>query len=33
MAAPIYTRQFEKNVKRVKRRGKHMDKIKIIIVP
>ena len=31
MATPIYTHQFEKDAKRMKRRGKNMDKIKIII--
>lgn len=31
MLAPVYTRQFEKDIKRVKKRGKNIDKIKIII--
>lgn len=28
--APVYTRQFEKDVKRAKRRGKNLDKLKIV---
>ena len=31
MAIPAFTRQFEKDVKRMKRRGKDMEKIKIVI--
>jgi mRNA interferase YafQ len=31
MATPTFTRQFEKDVRRMKRRGKNMDKIKIVI--
>lgn len=30
MRTPVYTRQFEKDVKRCKRRGKNLDKFKII---
>lgn len=28
---PIYTRQFERDIKRIKKRGKNLEKIKIII--
>ena len=31
MLYPAYTRQFEKDVKRMQRHGKNLDKIKIII--
>ena len=31
MLAPVYTRQFEKDIKRVKRQRKNLEKIKIII--
>jgi mRNA interferase YafQ len=31
MLTPVYTRQFEKDIKRVKKRGKNLGKIKIII--
>jgi mRNA interferase YafQ len=31
MLTPIYTRQFEKDINRVKKRGKNLEKIKIII--
>ena len=31
MLAPVYTRQFGRDVKRMKRRGKNLDKLKIII--
>ena len=31
MLTPVYTRQFEKDIKRVKRQGKNLEKIKIII--
>ncbi len=31
MLTPVYTRQFEKDIKRMKRRGKNPDKLKIII--
>jgi mRNA interferase YafQ len=31
MLAPVYTRQFEKDIKRVKKQGKTLEKIKIII--
>ena len=30
MYSPAYTRQFERDVKRAKRRGKNLDKLKII---
>ncbi len=30
MYTPVYARQFEKDVKRAKRRGKNLDKFKII---
>jgi mRNA interferase YafQ len=31
MLAPVYTRQFEKDIKRVRKQGKNLEKIKIII--
>jgi len=31
MLNPVYTRQFERDIKRMKRRGKNRDKLKIII--
>lgn len=31
MYSPVYTRQFDKDVKRCKRRGKNFEKLKIII--
>jgi mRNA interferase YafQ len=31
MFTPVYTHQFEKDVKRMQRRGKNLEKIKIII--
>ena len=31
MLTPVYTRQFERDVKRMNRRGKNLDKLKIII--
>ena len=31
MKIPIFTRQFEKDVKRMRRRGKKMEKMKIVI--
>ena len=31
MLTPVYTRQFEKDIKRMKRRGKNPEKLKIII--
>ena len=31
MRAPIYARQFEKDVKRLRKRGKNLDKVKIVI--
>jgi mRNA interferase YafQ len=30
MFTPVYTRQFEKDVKRMERRGKNLEKLKII---
>jgi mRNA interferase YafQ len=30
MLTPIYTKQFEKDLKRCKRRGKNLDKFKIL---
>jgi len=31
MPTPVYTRQFERDIKRVKKQGKNLEKIKIII--
>jgi mRNA interferase YafQ len=31
MLAPVYTRQFDRDVERMKRRGKNLDKLKILI--
>ena len=31
MQTPVFTRQFEKDVKRVQRRGKNLEKMKIVI--
>jgi mRNA interferase YafQ len=31
MLTPVYTRQFERDTKRIKKRGKNLDKLKIII--
>ena len=31
MLTPVYTRQFEKDIKRMQRRGKKLEKLKIII--
>ena len=31
MLTPVYARQFEKDIKRMKKRGKNPDKLKIII--
>ena len=31
MLTPTYTRQFERDIKRLKKRGKNLDKLKIII--
>ena len=31
MLIPIYTRQFEKDIKRMQRRGKNLDKLKIVV--
>jgi mRNA interferase YafQ len=30
MYAPVYTKQFEKDIRRAKRRGKNLEKFKII---
>ncbi len=32
MYIPVYTRQFEKDVKRCRRRGKDLDKFKLIVL-
>jgi len=31
MLTPTYTRQFERDIKRMKKQGKNLDKLKIII--
>jgi mRNA interferase YafQ len=31
MRAPIYTRQFEKDVKRIRKRGKDLEKLKPVL--
>jgi len=31
MLKPVYTRQFERDIKRVKKRGKRLDKLKLVI--
>ena len=31
MLTPVYTRQFERDVKRIKKRGKGIEKLKIIL--
>jgi mRNA interferase YafQ len=31
MLIPVYTHQFEKDVKRMQRRGKNLEKLKIVI--
>lgn len=31
MLIPTYTRQFERDLKRIKKRGKNIDKLKIIL--
>lgn len=31
MLTPAYTRQFERDIKRMKKRGKNLDKLKILI--
>ena len=31
MLTPVYTRQFEKDIKRITKRGKNLDKLKIIL--
>ena len=31
MLNPVYTRQFERDVNRMKRRGKNLEKLKIVI--
>ncbi|MDF1591104.1 MAG: type II toxin-antitoxin system YafQ family toxin [Desulfobacterales bacterium] len=33
MLTPVYTRQFERDVKRMKRRGKNLEKLKMVIRP
>lgn len=30
MLTPVYTKQFEKDIKRVKKRGKNLEKFKIV---
>jgi len=30
MRTPVYTRQFERDIKKAKKRGKNLDKLKII---
>ena len=31
MITPVYTRQFERDLKRIRKRGKNLDKLKIIV--
>jgi mRNA interferase YafQ len=31
MRIPVYTRQFERDVKKAKRRGKNLEKLKIVV--
>ena len=31
MLKPVYTRQFERDLKKVRKRGKNLDKLKIIV--
>jgi mRNA interferase YafQ len=31
MLTPVFTRQFEKDIKKMKRRGKNLEKLKIVI--
>ena len=31
MLTPVYTRQFERDLKRIRKRGKNPDKLKIIV--
>ena len=31
MLTPVYTKQFERDAKRMKKRGKNLEKLKIII--
>ena len=31
MPTPVYTRQFERDLKRIRKRGKNLDKLKIIV--
>jgi mRNA interferase YafQ len=31
MLTPVYTRQFERDVRRMQRRGKNLDKLKILV--
>lgn len=33
MLTPVYTRQFERDVKRMKRRGKNFEKLKMVMRP
>jgi hypothetical protein len=33
MLEPVYTRQFEKDVKRAKKQGKNLEKFKIMVHP
>ena len=33
MRRPTYTRQFEKDVKRLRKRGKNLEKLKMVIRP
>lgn len=33
MLTPIFTRQFDKDIKRMRKRGKNLEKIKIVIRP
>ena len=32
MLKPVYTRQFERDLKKVRKRGKNLDKLKIIVL-
>ncbi len=31
MITPVYTRQFERDLNRMRKRGKYLDKLKIIV--
>ena len=31
MLTPVYTRQFERDLKRIRKRGKNLEKLKIIV--